>query len=647
MIGSIDQNTEKSGYQPTEDVKEFTARVQRDYQTGEDILNTPYLELNDRSILDDENRGQMMFNAFVDTEAEDPRDEWRWRGTRSMARNKGVAMHAQLTAGFLLPMFLAQNEDDEEDRVFSELMRYVVEWMTAPTNSNYQSSFLQVVFGMITNPITYLGAEYCEVMQKVKEKTANGKVITKEIVDEVLSGFQAPIWSSSQVRLTNAYERNIQKQRRIIKSRYVEKSELEAKYGDHPNWGYVKEGMKTVFNPLDQLFYDVKDEDHPTLVIEDTVMTRRDDSEVCFVGGIYLGAPDIEDNLMRHRDNRGAPKYDIVPFGYQRIGEHFAFYKSMMNTLGWDNMLYDAMSEIVMNRAILEVDAPVAVSGVDDLDQDVVFPSSVVILENPEAKISKLLPEANMNAGFAALRETEKSMSDSTLNDTMSGGLPDKEQKAYSVSQAQANAKKIIKGVGQSLAESTCAYGDLMKDIALNHIMSPVVIEDLAGESLSLKYRTLTLTGKAENGKQVSKVIKFDPSYLGLEVSAEEKDAMEMQHLEEIGYPDNKFSFIRANPEIAAKFKYLTRCDVEEIFVKNEEFWQPVLLNLKSALAKDPYTNQEELTKEVMYAFFKARGSKFVKKAPANQGLAEAGANPLGDKVMNRQLSTVASDAVQ
>lgn len=642
MIGAIDKNTPKSLYNPSEAVKSFTKVVQVDYQTGEDILNKSYLELNDRSVLDDENRGQLMFNAFVDTEAGDPREQWKWRGTRSMARNKGIAMHAQLTAGFLLPIFVAQNDDDEEDRVFSEMMRCIIEWMAAPTNSNYQSSFLQVVFGMITNPVTYLGAEYCEVMQTVKEKLASGKVITKGIIDEILSGFQAPIYSSSQILITNAFERNIQKQRRIIKRRYVEKSELEAKYGNHPNWSHVKAGVKTIYNAADNLFYDVKDDAHPTLVAEDIVMTRRDDSEVPFIGGIYVGTENIEDNMMRHRDNRGAPKYDVIPFGYHRIGEHFFYYKSMMNALGWDNMLYDAMSEIVMNRAILDVEVPIAVTGSDDIDQDVVFPNSVVVLESPDAKVSRLLPESNFNAGFNALRETERSMSDGSLNDTMSGGLPEKEQKAYAIAQAQTNAKKLISGVGKSLGESICMYGDLMKDIALNHIMSPMVIEDVAGGSLDLKYRTLTLSGKAEGGKEVSKTLKFDNSYLGLEVSQEEKDHMEMQHLEEIGYPENKASFIKVNPEIAAKYKYLTRVDPEEIFVKNQDYWQPVLLNLKGALAKDPYTDQEALTKEVMYSFFQNRGAKFVKKAPVAPAIGEAGANPLGDIVQNKRLSTVA-----
>ena len=271
------KNVSVSSYQATPDVANFTNEVRKDYAIADEILHRTWTELNDRSVIDDENRGQTMFNAFVDTSVENPREAWKWRGTRSAARNKGIAMHANLTGNFLLSMFSAQNDKDETDRDFSEVMREIIEWMALPTNSNYQESYLQIVFGMITNPVTFLGAEFIEVYQKIKVKNGKGYE-TKEVLDEVLSGFKCPIYSSSQVLITNAYERNIQKQRRIIKRRYAEKDELEAKYGSHDNWEFVQSGVRSIYNDEDGLFYDIKDPDHPYLVAEETALTRRDDS---------------------------------------------------------------------------------------------------------------------------------------------------------------------------------------------------------------------------------------------------------------------------------------------------------------------------------------------------------------------------------
>lgn len=636
-------------YQPTGPVQEFTSFAQADYAQGQEILERPWVELNDRSIIDDENRGQMMFNAFVDTAVEDPDEAWKWRGTRSMARNKGIAMHANLTANFLLPLFVAQNDADEVDRDFSEVMRDIIEWMASPTNSNYQSSFLAIVFGMIKNPVTYMGAEYCEVMQKIRERNADGSSTIKEILDEVLSGFQAPIYSSTQILITNAFERNIQKQRRIVKRRYVEKSELEARWGEHDHWTFVQEGQRSIYNSDDSLFYDVKDDEHPNLVAEETVISRRDDSEVTFLGGIYMGDDNVENNPVYHRDNRNAPKYNVVPFVYNRIGEHFFYGKSMMNAVGWDNSLYDAMSEVVMNNALLEQDPPAVSSGGEKVDSEVNFPGAIVASEDPNFKMQRIFPPKDFVAGFKALDETKRSIDDATISDTSAGQLPEASQKAYSVAQAAAGAKKIITGVGKSLGESVAMYGDLMKDIAINNITAPQV-DELVGGAMKLKYRSFMLEGKNVGGKTLSKHVKFDESLIGVEMTDEEIRDGHLKLLEESGYPDNKEILLRVNPEKFAKFKYYCKVDVEEMFTRNSEYWQPILLNLKTTLANDPYIDQEGMTRKLMYSFFRSEGDSLIKK-PGMQmpgqpvpPVGAGGADMYGKPAQNKLLSTASAD---
>lgn len=652
MIGEIEKSSQISMYQPPVKVAEFTKFVKDDYAQGQSILERSWTELNDRSVIDDENRGQMMFNAFVDTSVEDLDEAWKWRGTRSMARNKGIAMHANLTANFLLPLFVAQNDDDEIDRDFSEVMRDIIEWMASPTNSNYQSSFLAVVFGMIKNPVTYMGAEYCEVMQTIREKSKSGEYTTKEILDEVLSGFQAPVYSASQVLITNAFERNIQKQRRIIKRRYVEKQELEAKYGDHPNWQYVQVGWRSIYNDEDGLFYDIKDDEHPTLVAEETALSRRDDSEVCFVGGIYMGEDDVENNPIYHRDNRNAPKYNVVPFVYNRIGEHFFYGKSMMNAVGWDNQLYDAMSEVVMNNALLEQDPPTVTSGGEKIDSEINFPGAMVSSEDPNFKAQRIFPAKDFVTGFNALEATKQSMDEGTLSDTQTGQLPEASQKAYSVAQAAAAGKKIITGVGKSLGESVAMYGDLMKDIAINNITAPQVSE-LVGGAMKLKYKSFMLDNKNVGGKTVSEHLKFDESLIGAQMTDEEIDHENLKLLEESGYPDHKTVLYRINPEKFAAFKYYCKVDVEEMFTRNSEYWQPVLLNLKTTLAADPTIDQEALSRKLMYAYFRSEGDSLIKKqqmpipgqTPPVPGAPAAGGNQFGAMVQGKQLSTASSGA--
>lgn len=614
MIGQIyNGQTPISAYQPPQDVIDVTADVQKDYALGMEILERGWNELNGRSVIEDTNRGQMMFNAFVDTSVEDPNEAWKWRGTRSMARNKGIAMHAQLTAHLLLPLFLAQNENDEEDQDISETMREIIEWMAEPTNSNYQSSFLQICFSMMYNPVSYMGAEYCEIMQKIKELTADGtKYETKEVLDEVLSGFKAPIFGPTEVLISNVMERNIQKHRRIIERQPKEYQEMEAKFGEHPNWAYVQEGIKSVFNTEDGLFYDIKDNDHPSLVMFETAKCRREDTEIPFVNGIYLGDADVSANPIRHRDYRDCPKYNIVPFGYMNIGDHFYFYKSMMNSLGWDNDAYDAMSEIIFNRAILENEMPVAISGTDEVDSAVIFPNNVLAIESENARITPLLPASNIAAGFSALRETEKSMSEGSVNDVTQGQLPDKDQKVANVERAQENAKKNIGAIGKSLAASVVQMGDLMKDIALNNVTVPEV-EELLGGRQRLKYKTFILQNKKSGGKMGSKMIKFDQSLIGLELTKDEKENRELELLESTGYPYKNNSIRLINPEKFAKFRYLTKIDIEEMFKKGNEYWVDIIRGLMAELQNNPYINQLGLTRKLMYATFGSEGEELIK----------------------------------
>lgn len=638
MIGETKQKP-LSAYQPSQEVVALTKIVKDDYNEGVRILTTNWVELNDRSVIDDMNRGQMMFNAFVDTSIEDKNEAWKWRGTRSMARNKGIAMHAQLTSAYLLPLFIAQNDNQEEDRDMSEVMRDIIEWMAQPTNSNYQQSFLQVVFGMISDPVIFLGAEFCEVYQEIKDKVGKG-IEKKKVLDEVLSGFKCPIWSANQILITNAYERNIQKQRSIIKRRYCEYEELEAKYGEHPNWVYVQKGIKSIYNDEDGLFYDIKDDDHPNLVAEEIWYHRRKDMEVPFINGIYMGDDDVNANPIKHRDHLNRPKYNVVPFGYFRIGNHFFYYKSMMNSLGWDNMLYDAMSEIVMNRAILEVDVPIAISGTDKVDGEVVYPKSVVALEDKESRITPLLPQSNIIAGFNALEATKQSMVEGSVSETMSGQLPEASQKAYSVAQAQQQARKMIGAVGKSLAESVVQYGDLMKDIALNNITIPQ-IDELVGGRMKLKYKTFTLK-REKGGKETDDIIRFDESLIGAEMTDEEKKKRGYKLLEEIGYPKTKKSVRLVNPELFAKFRYLCKVDVEQMFTKGQEYWQAVLSNLYAQLANDPFVKRDGLLRKLLYSYFQSEGEDLIKEEQQQIPGLPMGQIPqtaMGNQLMNKQAS--------
>ena len=622
MIGEIYKETPISLYQPTSaDIQELTKNAKLQYGRANEILTSSWPELNDMSIIDRTNRDKKTFNAFVDENVDDPKEAWKWRGTRSSARNRALGMYAQLTAGFMFPMVSAQDENSDEDRGVGDFMRDMLLWMGE--NSTYKSSFLQLVMGILTNPVTYLGAEYVEVFQKIREKADKGYT-TKEVLDEELSGFQAPVYGPRDVLITNAYQQNIQRQTCVIKERYLDYSDAQKKYSKEENWQYVQAGQNSVFNETNGLFYDVMDMENPDLVKETILMWRGEDTEVPFLGGVYMGNDNTEHNPMKHRDNFGLPKYDVIPFGFHKISEHFFFYKSLMNSLFWDDQLIDAMYENVMNNEFINQNLPVIVSGDDQIDTSVTFPGAVHVSAKENVKVQTAIPPQRSD-GYRALELIENSIKEASISDTSMGQLPEASQKAYSVAKADQQAKIMLKGVGQSIGESIVQYGKLMIDIAIRHYSIPQV-EEIAGIN-NVKYRQFVLPSMSK-GKKVSKVLRYDKNLIGKKMSKKEQDKYNLKLYEEAG-EDKVITTV--NPEIASRMKYLVRIDVEEMFAENKEYTQRLLSQLYAQLRQDPLIDAETLVRKMMYSFFRTEGDELLADKNVIEAMKEQTMVPQGE----------------
>ena len=595
MVGEIIKGkTKESTYQPPKEVAELSSLVQKDYWQGNEILHTPHSELNGYSVIERMNKDQRTFQSFVDESVDNPEEAWKWIGTRSLARKKAMAMHAHMTSNYIVPNVFPQNTSQDDDKEMASAMRDIIEWMTI--NSNYRSSYLLATMGMLVNPVVYIQADYNEVYQTIKEKNEQG-YSTSDVLDEVLSGLNCRILSANQVLITNLYEQDIQKQRSILKTRYVEYSELEAKYNNHPNWGYLQPGIKSTFNSDDGLFYDIKDDQHPSLVEEITWEHRRDDSEVCFLNGIYFGNENVDWNPIKHRDNRNAPKYDITPFGYHRINEHYFYFASMMFEVGWDDKLIDAMYQTTMNREFLDLEQPVMVSGVDKIDTAVVFPGGVFSTANENARINPIIPPRS-GSPYQALQAIEDSMSEATVSEMQQGSLPEASQKATAIASADRSAKILLSGTMKTLGNSISQLGSLLIDIALQHLTT-AQFDEITG---NIKYREFVLENQMVGGKKVSKKIRFDQLLMGKSMSKAQKREYGMKLLEEVGYPDNKHAIYVLNPHLFSKMQYLVRIEPDEMLPKNSEFDRIIIERLYTLLRQDPLVDPETLVRELLYA---------------------------------------------
>jgi len=94
LFGEISNNTPVSSYQPDRAIADLTAWAKKESNYGWEILHRPWPELNDYSVIDRMEKDQRTFNAFVDESVDDPNEAWKWKGTRSMARNRVMVSYA-------------------------------------------------------------------------------------------------------------------------------------------------------------------------------------------------------------------------------------------------------------------------------------------------------------------------------------------------------------------------------------------------------------------------------------------------------------------------------------------------------------------------------------------------------------------------
>jgi hypothetical protein len=283
-----------------------------------------------------------------------------------------------------------------------------------------------------------------------------------------------------------------------------------------------------------------------------------------------------------------------------------------------------------MNRAFLDTNMPLAITGQDEFNEDVIFPGATIAFKDKETKVSPLLPSTNLSTMFASMNKVESSMEESSLSDLSAGQDPEGGQTATATAIANANAKTMLQGIGKTLAQSMVQYGGLMSDIFITHLTIPM-IDELAGEGSKLKYRTFTLPKKMVGGKEVSKVLKFDDSLLGMNMTDMQKTEKEMKMLETIGYPNHKSHLYLINPELFARYKYLTYIEPQTMFPQNQEFMEAKAKDLYTMLRQDPLVSAETIVKDLLYASYGAEAEdRFAK--PQAQGIIEGQTGESGMK---------------
>ena len=615
-------------WQPPEEIKNLTARIRQDYETGYNILHKPYREFNDRNLVQVMNDDQSIFNSYTPARSQDPNESWKAQTIRPLTRNKIISIAAHMIARLLVPQVFAQNDQDEEDKQASNVMRDLIKFVIK--NSDYEDTFLFAVIAACVNPAVILEAKYAKAMQTIRERHDDGTITIKEVVDEVLSGFSTSIVPVDELLINNIYENDIQRQKCLIRQKFINYDEAEGLYSEHSNWEHIRPGIKTFYSEDNGMFYEEKDDEHPTLVEEVTYYNRREDLELIYVNGILMSD---KDQPMKHRratkDQHGnhvtVPHYQFAKSGYEPIDEkRFFYYKSVVSKLGNDQLLLDTMWNMTLDGTFLRVIPPINIFGDTKSDNQVVIPGA----SNYFAKDARMEPfnaGSDLSAGYSGLQILEDSMSESSQDPTRSGQRGEGGRTAREVLIQERNARVQLGLFGTMMANLVTDFGGLMVDDIIMHMTVPEV-EELTGGETRMKFRTYLLPNETRDGKTVTKKIKFTIDVQ--EMTDEELTSKEFSLLKEECGMEGETSIYMVNPARFSTLGFELFVSAEERVPQSEELEKALKLEAYDRMIQNPTLDQDAVTRDFLVEVFapgagdkyKRVGVDIPEAPPGNQG---------------------------
>lgn len=598
---------QKHSYQPSQEIQQLTAKIAQDYQLGYSNWHKPLNEFNGRSVIEEIDANQKSFNSYIPPKSDDPDESWRAQTVRPIVRNKLISIAAHVTASIIFPEVFAQSTTDEEDRAAAQVMRDLIAHVIE--TSNYSRAFIVAVISALVDPAVIVNQGYQEVMRTVKRMKDDGTYEKEEIIDEALSGFYTNVIPLSEFYLANLYEPEIQKQRFVIRQRYLDYADAEAIYGGHENFKYVRPGMQAIYDAHTETFYEVLDDENPNLVHEVTYYCRAKDLELTFIGGVIMCNAEYpiqrEDKL-----------YPFAMSGYEPINNGtFALYKSAANKLGPDEDLINTLYNMVMDGTFLALMPPMALYGDEEVNSSVIVPGGITSLHE-DSRLEAVGPKSDLRAGLLAIEETEKSMSETSQDNMRSGVAIGGERTAYEVQQLQENAQKILGLFGKYIGFLVKDIGTLMVGDILQYMTVPD-LKKFTSLSDPLQYKTILLPDQVEEGRKITKKIQFTE-----DASGDKDDIYEsgMKVFKEQGGLKSSLKIYKVNPSVFRQMKYRIKISPDAMTQQSKALERALNLELYDRAIANPYIDHQKLTQDFLFETYKpGQSDKYMKTPEAMQ----------------------------
>lgn len=598
----------KSAYQPSQEVMELYARVQKDYDLAYGLQNRPFDEFDGYSLLQRSRMDQQTFGAYVGAQFDSVQNRWRWKGRKNTARNKVIGILAHVISGMLFPMVYAYNEENEEEALSARVMRILVE--NHLKKANYEEKFLFMMTSALVNPAVFVEVEYVEAIQKIKVREGNQWKI-EEAVDELLSGIGLNILPIDSVMLGDFFTYDLQRQPFIIKVRRISYDEARSIYkGKHiidgvDQFDYVQAGMtRVLMGHENKTLYDLDwTGADSNFVQEVTFYYRPEDAEFTFVSGVFMGETEdmYKRNEFKHRrmsvvkdKYTTIPVYPFAKTGFEPLDPagRFAYYKSACFKEFWDDAAQNRMHQLAFDGTFLDVIKPIFMTGVAKVDSTVMVPGATIGMP-AGASVTPYQLGPNLQAALQMMRVEEEGLSEST-QDALMSGIARPGVTATASLKAEQNAKVIMSVFSTMIASLVTQIGRLVMDDIICYTTIGEVDAQVP-ESLRMKYRTIKVQN-TEDGKDVTNKIEFKTEMMN--ITEEQARKKEWELFEKNGGMDAKTFTYEVDPYKFARTQFSMYVDPQIIISRSmgtDQLRKERAVQLLMSPAVAPYVNQQKV----------------------------------------------------
>ena len=483
-----------------QEIQDITVKVNKMFENQ----RREWHEFNDRSLQTYINDNEKRINNYVPPRDEDF-DDWQTKGFEGITREKMFAFVSKVAMQRPKYKFKATKKNGFIDRVVADVVKDFHEYslmVEDPTSIEFFfDAWAAAGHGTV---IRYEGIEQDETveeqfdsydistgkMEGYKEKRTKGDINCK----------------SRRVRLMDFlwydwHEPDIQKQPCVAEVVWMNKEKFDAQYSGYYNADKVQT-VSAVTNTWGESFYMTQWEGIADDMVNVVMFYEKCKGKTklrIIANGVLILATPIPRKDGKFPFSRGIFK----PFA----DDTFFCGKALPDEIAWDQDLYNAFKNMVIDRSILHIQRPLITDGDNEFTDVFMSPNKILSVKGNVQTLDIAPPGAADMQTLEFLRGAiDRQSSDAAQSGQSGSGVTARE-----IVIADENARKLA-GVFRLFLESFDLDGTRLRiGNILQFYLEPTKIDDIIGdEQAEMLYRTISIPGRRlTDGTEGTKVVSL------------------------------------------------------------------------------------------------------------------------------------------